>query len=106
MGATTWQECLHRLEQEIPSHEFTTYIRPLQATENQGEIRLLAPNRYILDQVNGLFLGKIQSFAKNFGVDQITVHIGSSELPAVGIPSERCLRHQETVLQTGEFYPL
>ena len=107
MGATTWQQCLYRLEQEIPSHEFTTYIRPLQATENQGEIRLLAPNRYILDQVNGLFLGTIQGFAKDLGIDQITVHIGSSEAPAASQSQRPNLAASNNAFADREsFYPL
>lgn len=79
MGATTWQQCLYRLEQELPAHEFSTYIRPLQAHDSDGDICLLAPNRYILDQVKALFMDDIQRLASDCGARQVKLQIGSSD---------------------------
>ena len=50
--ATLWNQCLRRLEEEIPAQQFNTWIRPLQAVEAGGQLRLLAPNRYVVDWVN------------------------------------------------------
>jgi chromosomal replication initiator protein len=43
---------LRRLEAELPEQQFNTWIRPLQAVEEAGVLRLLAPNRYVVDWVN------------------------------------------------------
>ena len=50
--ATLWNQCLRRLEEELPAQHFNTWIRPLQAVEAGGRLRLLAPNRYVVDWVN------------------------------------------------------
>ena len=60
MGATIWQKCLNRLEEELSSQQFNTWIRPLQAVDDNSRLRLLAPNKYIRDQVNDNFLARIE----------------------------------------------
>ena len=52
MGQTLWDKCLDRLEGELTAQQFNTWIRPLQAVENQGEMTLLAPNEFVRDWVN------------------------------------------------------
>jgi len=47
-----WNQCLRRLEAELSEQSFNTWIRPLQAVEDGGRLRLLAPNRYVVDWVN------------------------------------------------------
>jgi len=46
-----WNHCLRRLEAELPEQHFNTWIRPLQAVEDTERLRLLAPNRYVVDWV-------------------------------------------------------
>ncbi|WP_291950308.1 DnaA N-terminal domain-containing protein, partial [Marinobacter sp.] len=41
-----WQQCIDFLRDELPSQQFNTWIRPLQADGDQSEIRLYAPNRF------------------------------------------------------------
>jgi len=49
---TLWNQCLRRLEEELPAQHFNTWSRPLQAVEAGGRLHLLAPNRYVVDWVN------------------------------------------------------
>ncbi|MGB5259088.1 MAG: chromosomal replication initiator protein DnaA [Gammaproteobacteria bacterium] len=51
MEGTLWQKCLVRLEHELPEQQFNTWIRPLHAIENGENLRLLAPNQFVLDWV-------------------------------------------------------
>ncbi|WJW75508.1 chromosomal replication initiator protein DnaA [Thiohalobacter sp. IOR34] len=51
MDAPLWKKCLDRLETEIPEQQFNTWIRPLHAVAEGDELRLLAPNRFVLDWV-------------------------------------------------------
>ncbi|RMD69661.1 MAG: chromosomal replication initiator protein DnaA [Gammaproteobacteria bacterium] len=64
MHAALWEKCLHRLEDEIPSEQFNTWIRPLQAIEKDACIHLLAPNRFVRDRVDEHFLGLIEDTVK------------------------------------------
>jgi chromosomal replication initiator protein len=47
-----WHRCLAQLEAELPEQQFNTWIRPLQAVEDGRVLRLLAPNRFVVDWVN------------------------------------------------------
>ncbi|MEI8296380.1 MAG: chromosomal replication initiator protein DnaA [Pseudomonadota bacterium] len=49
--ATVWNRCLRQLEAEVPEQLFNVWVRPLQAVEATGELRLLAPNRFVVDWV-------------------------------------------------------
>jgi chromosomal replication initiator protein len=78
----TWQRCLDRLASELSIQQFNTWIRPLQAIEDESSLRLLAPNRFVLDWVNTRFLERIhQIIADESGEirsQQIRLEIGSS----------------------------
>ena len=56
-----WQQCLERLQQELPAQEFNIWIRPLQVDPNASELRLLAPNDYVRDQVAASYLDRINA---------------------------------------------
>ena len=60
----TWQKCLDRLEGELSAQQFNTWIRPLQVIEDEHTMRLLAPNRFVLDWVNNRFLEKINQIVE------------------------------------------
>ena len=51
MSATLWSRCLEKLESELSEQQLNTWIRPLQARVENGTLRLLAPNEYVLDWV-------------------------------------------------------
>lgn len=78
MVATNWQKCLVRLEDELSSQQFNTWIRPLQAISSEKHLKLLAPNKYIKDQVNDHFLARIRQLLEGNESLSIELEIGSS----------------------------
>ena len=44
-----WNRCVRDLQAELPEQEFNTWIRPLQAVEDARVLRLLAPNRFVVE---------------------------------------------------------
>jgi len=77
-----WQHCLVRLESELPEQQFNTWIRPLHAVESTSALRLLAPNRFVLDWVKDHYINSIQDTVSNFGSGntlQVVLEIGSSQ---------------------------
>ncbi|MBT8144170.1 MAG: chromosomal replication initiator protein DnaA, partial [Gammaproteobacteria bacterium] len=50
--ASVWSRCVERLEGELSAQEFNKLVRPLHAVEDGVTIRLLAPNRFVVDSVN------------------------------------------------------
>lgn len=59
MPGVVWQQCVDRLQDELPSQQFNTWIRPLQATSDGQSLTLFAPNRFIKDFVSDKFAARI-----------------------------------------------
>ncbi len=55
-----WHRCTEHLEQVLSPQQYNTWIRPLQVVEEQQSIKLLAPNRFVLDWVKNNYLETIQ----------------------------------------------
>jgi len=47
-----WNQCLQALQADLTEQQINTWIRPLQPIEEPDGLRLLAPNRFIVDWVN------------------------------------------------------
>ncbi len=66
MPESLWNRCLRVLEGELPEQQFNTWVRPLQAVERDGEIRLLAPNRYVIEWLGQNLLPRIKELILAF----------------------------------------
>ena len=51
MSESKWKKCLDHFESEITLSQFETWLRPLQPSEKEGELCLLAPNQYVRNHV-------------------------------------------------------
>ncbi len=58
--ATPWSRCTRALKAELTEQEFNTWIRPLQAIEDDRALRLLAPNRFVVNWVEQHYLESIR----------------------------------------------
>ncbi len=81
MGTSPWKRCLERLEGELSPQQFNTWIRPLHAIESDGSIRLLAPNRFVLDWVSERYLSRMEELICNNSLENeettLKLEIGS-----------------------------
>ena len=68
--ASLWTRCVDRLEHELSEQELNTWIRPLHALEDDQTLRLLAPNRYVMDWVRDRFLPRISNLARDLAQDR------------------------------------
>ncbi len=67
-----WDLCLQRLQGEFSASQFNTWIRPLQAEMLPGgELRLSAPNRFVLDWVSNKYQTRIQELLSEFAGDDL-----------------------------------
>jgi chromosomal replication initiator protein len=77
-----WRSCLSQLEKELPAQQFNTWIRPLHldvSTALDGELKLIAPNRFVLQWVRERFLARMEAMGADFFSAPIRV---SLSLPA------------------------
>ncbi|HDZ58336.1 MAG TPA: chromosomal replication initiator protein DnaA [Pseudomonas xinjiangensis] len=90
MSVVLWQQCIDFLRDELPSQQFNTWIRPLQVDGDQSELRLYAPNRFVLDWVNDKYLNRIQELLDDLSQGQaplISLLIGSRRTTAGTSPT-------------------
>jgi len=88
-----WQQCVDRLQDELPSQQFNTWIRPLQASSEGRKLTLLAPNRFIKDFVSDKFSERISELVRELGresVMDVVLQIGvGGSLPVAPSPAKR-----------------
>ena len=78
------------LETELPEQQFNTWVRPLQAMEGNGALKLLAPNRFVVDWINANLLPRIGELLRDGSTGDapiVTVEVGSRSAPLRGAPA-------------------
>jgi chromosomal replication initiator protein len=73
------------LEHELSEQELNTWIRPLHALEEGETLRLLAPNRFVMDWVRDRFLPRISNLARELAEDkarQVSLEVGATAVSA------------------------
>ncbi|MGD8999330.1 MAG: chromosomal replication initiator protein DnaA [Granulosicoccaceae bacterium] len=100
MSISLWQQCLARLEGELSPEQFNMWIRPLHAEEGVDNLRLLAPNRFVLDSIRDQYLELINSTVNRLGNGSsptVSLEIGSRRAPASEpTPDINTLRQQSS----------
>ena len=77
---TLWSRCIRDLQAEIPEQQFNTWIRPLQAVEDGDVLRLLAPNRFVVDWLQEHYIERILEIVDDSGVSaEVVVEVGSRQ---------------------------
>lgn len=85
MHESLWQQCLEQLQNELPSHQFNTWLRPLTLSDS-ATLTLLAPNRFIANWVRDKYIQRIQTILETLGFNEaIEVEIvnGQGKKPVV-----------------------
>lgn len=74
-----WHRCMEQLEGDLTPQQFNTWIRPLQAVEEDGVIRLLAPNRFVVDWIRNHYLDQIGDFVtrSSGSAPQVVIEVGT-----------------------------
>lgn len=92
MEHALWKDCLEHLERELSEQQLSTWIRPLHASEEGEVLRLLAPNRFVLDWVRKHHLAHIETVLERLRSEtrpKVLLEIGSGgHLPAAPVPVE------------------
>ncbi len=81
-----WNQCLSTLAAELSEQQFNTWIRPLQPVEDGPVLRLLAPNRFVVDWVRGNCLEKIRVWWTAQQGTEVLLEVGSRRTAAVARP--------------------
>ena len=94
-----WLECLGLFEKELNSQQFNTWIRPLKLDLDKvadGELRLYAPNRFVLQWVKERFVPRIEAL----GTEKLGVPI------RVMVNLEARNKHADSPVSAPEIDPI
>ena len=71
-----WPSCLSRLAQELPQQQFNTWIKTLRAETGEADgLRLIAPNRFVLQWVRERYLGRIIELGEEWSAGSVRVEL-------------------------------
>jgi chromosomal replication initiator protein len=95
-----WQQCISCLESEISEQQLNTWILPLQVEQELNTLKLLAPNRFVMDWVRKHFLERIRELVDSLDDSKsisVSLVIGSQVRviepdEAVPVPPPRAYR--------------
>ena len=86
---TIWNRCIRDLQAELPEQQFNTWIRPLQAVEDDGQLRLLAPNRFVVDWLQEHYIERILEIIDGSGGStELVVEVGSRKASQPEAPAQ------------------
>lgn len=98
MSVELWQQCIDLLRDELPAQQFNTWIRPLQVEAEGEELRVYAPNRFVLDWVNEKYLSRLLELLSERSAGMapsLSLLIGSKRTAAAALPSASMARSQQ-----------
>ncbi|PPC93521.1 MAG: chromosomal replication initiator protein DnaA [Methylotenera sp.] len=83
-----WPTCLSRFEKELSTQQFNTWIKPLHTEIEGNAIRLLAPNRFVMQWVKERFLKKIELLAHELQLVNVQIELVLTDTKTVVVKTE------------------
>jgi len=80
-----WNQCIQALQDDLSEQQINTWIRPLQPVEEADGLRLLAPNRFVVDWVNTHCRERIDEVitrSTDWSGDSLRIEVGQQEAAA------------------------
>ena len=100
MSVELWQQCIDLLRDELPAQQFNTWIRPLQVEAEGDELRVYAPNRFVLDWVNEKYVSRLLELLSERATGlapSLSLLIGSKRTAAAPQSLASATRNQQPV---------
>lgn len=102
MLLSTWQRCVDHLRDELPSQQFNTWIRPLQAESSQDGLTLLAPNHFVQDWVRDKFYSRICELVhRHTDGEQVDVYLEVGQRRGVDRPVVAARVASDNIVHAG-----
>ncbi len=102
--ASLWARCARALAEELPEQQYNTWVRPLQAIEGDGALKLLAPNAFVVDWIQSNLFGRIGELIRASTVGDppiVTVEVGSRPAAVANEPAPSAPRNSDEGLTFG-----
>jgi chromosomal replication initiator protein len=77
-----WDLCQERFRANLTQQQFSTWIKPLVFDDAGGEVRILAPNHFVMDWVREKFAEHIDGWAQEFYAHPVTITYALGKKPS------------------------
>lgn len=81
-----WDLCQERFRANLTQQQFSTWIKPLVFDDSNGEVRILAPNHFVMDWVREKFSEHINEWAQEFYPEPVSIIYALGKKPAASRP--------------------
>ncbi|HEX7080982.1 MAG TPA: chromosomal replication initiator protein DnaA [Gammaproteobacteria bacterium] len=87
--SSLWKQCVGALSADLSEQQLNTWIRPLQPVgDGDGVVKLLAPNRFVVDWVQAHCLDRIRAWwNEHGGTRTVLLEVGTRRRPAPAVPA-------------------
>jgi len=77
-----WDLCQERFRANLTQQQFSTWIKPLVFEDADGEVRILAPNHFVMDWVREKFAEHIDGWAQEFYARPVSITYALGKKPS------------------------
>jgi len=98
-----WAVCLATFQSELSPQQYATWIRPLRCEQAEGQVRLLAPNRFVLQWVRERFGHRIEVLMQQFAGVPVAVEFAIAAPPEAGKAADPAASEPLTSRQSAPF---
>jgi len=77
-----WNTCLQAFQSELTPQQFATWIAPLSCADEGGRMKLVAPNRFILQWVKDRFGARIATLAEAAAGSPMAIEFAVADAPS------------------------
>ena len=81
-----WDLCQERFRANLTQQQFSTWIKPLVFDDAGGEVRILAPNHFVMDWVRDKFSEHIDIWAQEFYAAPVSITYALGKKPVAPRP--------------------
>ena len=81
-----WDLCQERFRANLTQQQFSTWIKPLVFDDADGEVRILAPNHFVMDWVREKFAEHIDVWAQEFYARPVAITYSLGKKPVASRP--------------------
>ena len=77
-----WDLCQERFRANLTQQQFSTWIKPLVFDDASGDVRILAPNHFVMDWVREKFAEHIDGWAQEFYAHPVSITYALGKKPS------------------------
>lgn len=94
-----WPHCLAHFQAKLNAQQVNTWLKPLQVSISDNEIRLTAPNQFVAQWVKDKFLGEVEQLATAFFPNprQVVLVVGTAKAATEKAAAATTVKEQVTL---------